>query len=158
MATMAELGISSVSYIDPLEADPELIGLLKKAIGTNVEDWNDYVSQTFLMRRVLDPDTLLFIYPEATFIAFEVLKGTSAKTFLNIVWSGGAEIKAALPEFNKLADKLCVQFDCEWIEMTGRVGWKRLLKPLGFNEAVVTMKREPAHVLRRREPEGNTNN
>jgi hypothetical protein len=156
--TMEQTGTSSVSLILPTAVDADMIVRLKAAFKLQVGDWNDYVSETYLIRKVTDPNSLLFLYPPSTFIAFEVLKGSSNKLFLNVIWSGGKDIVKALPEFNDIADDLCLNLKCEWVEMTGRVGWKRILAPLGFKESVVTLRREPAHVLRRRNTEGTADN
>lgn len=152
---MEELGSSSVKYVEPEYIGPEMIGRLKKAINLRPEDWNDYISEMYLIRKLVEADTLLFLYEPDTFIAFEVLLAANKRSFLNILWSGGEDIVKALPSFNKVADHVARQFGCEWIEMTGRVGWARHLKPFNFKTSVITLRREAAHVLRRREPEGN---
>lgn len=158
MDTTAERGTSSVSYIPAENVDAIIIEKLKKATRHTEEDWSDYASESYLIRKLTEKSTSLFMHDAGCFIAFEVLRSSSNKTFLNVIWSGGEGIELALEEFNRIADHLAESFECEWIEMTGRVGWKRMLKPFGFTEASVTLKREPQHVLRRRQSEGNADN
>lgn len=62
------------------------------------------------------------------------------KKFLHVFLAGGdldeiLEIEKSMVEFAK-------QFSCDGLTLSGRVGWKKVLRDIGWNESFLTLKKE----------------
>ncbi len=76
------------------------------------------------------------------FAAFLVEKVQGmTKTYLRVVLAAGEPMKEWITPFITLMDELTRSQRCEFYEMIGRPGWKRALKDIGYESAMIYRRR-----------------
>jgi hypothetical protein len=153
------LGSSSAKQIEPGKMSRSLMKSLDMAVRLSYEDWYRYWTVEHILAEICSNDTILFVvgdYPDDPdcFIAFQVCKNDQGATFLSVLWSGGKKVLRQLETLNKVADQVGKVFGCDWVEMTGRKAWARLLPEHGFKLEAVKMIRELPHVLQQQTADG----
>lgn len=158
---MTNLGTNYVRYIEPKRIGREMLHSLGLAVRLSHVDWEFWTTFDQIMKHILSPDTLLFVAPTQAnteaFMALNLHQAPNAR-FINVYWCGGTKVLAHLPHLVAAADHAAEMLDADWIEMSGRLAWERILSSHGFSFRSLTVSKEAPHVLRRRNAEGSTDN
>lgn len=72
---------------------------------------------------------------------FDIIEG-SRSNVLHFWLSGGEEPEGGWKEVDEFLTKVALVFDCKYIQLEGRLGWKKLTEPLGYSLDSVLMIKE----------------
>ena len=84
---------------------------------------------------------VLILEHEATIMAVEVLDGDEGKCCHIIAYEGDGGLQL-LGAYTAVTDRLASELGCRWVTLTGRHGWLRTLRKLGWRESSTTMLKE----------------
>lgn len=121
---------------DALDAEPELWqhsftkdSLLARSLAGKIQVWavssDDLIHLCFM--------TQVYTMP--------------ANNFLQIFWMYGEGLKSTLPMIDVIMDKFAIANNCQMIEVVGRKGFERILKPFGAEFMCSTYSR-PVRLVR----------
>lgn len=76
------------------------------------------------------------------FVMLTQIFNTPVDRVLQVVWAWGNGLKRALPQLDAEVDRFAEKAGCQRIEVIGRKGFEKLLRPLGFQFQCATYSRD----------------
>ena len=130
-----------VSTIDPLDRLIEITAALKKFRAV-IEEALTYAdnSHSFdrICERVIYGDLLMYPMDNAILLC-EVTEAPNFKTFH--VYLGGGDLEEML-DAQPMIEADALLFDCKYVSMTGRLGWKPHFEKRGWKHTLSIYKKE----------------
>ncbi len=127
--------------IDPLDRLIEITTNLKR-FRTEIEQALAYAdnSHSFdrICERVISGDLLMYVLDNAVLLC-EVSVAPNFKTFH--VYLGGGDLEEMLAAQGMIEED-AILFDCKYVSMTGRIGWKPHFEKRGWKHTLSIYKKE----------------
>ena len=126
---------------DPLDRLLEIVTNLKR-FRTEIEEALAYAdnSHTFdrICERVIHGDLLMYVFDNSVLLC-EISEYPNFKTFH--VYLGGGDLKEML-DAQEIIEADAILFDCKYVSMTGRIGWKPHFEKRGWTHSLSIYKKE----------------
>lgn len=137
-----ELGLSSEKSIQPIAIEKfgrekvvHYWPQIENALDATKELWYSAHSKDEILERLISTHMQAWsvAHGDVLTIAFLTqIVNTRTSRLFQVFWMYGEGMVEALPLLDLALDDFAAQFDCDTIEIVGRKGFDRLLKPRGF--------------------------
>lgn len=136
--------MTSVLRLNPdqvLRFWPQIEGALDAA----PELWQGTFSKEMMLAGVEQGAAQIWAVGKGTTVYLVLLTqifNTPVDRVLQVVWAWGNGLRAAMPQLDAELDRFAERSGCQRIEVIGRKGFERMLRPLGFGFQCATYSRD----------------
>lgn len=119
---------------------PKVCPLLSKAfLKTNV---GEFITIDSLKSRIEAQEEHCFVSNDLKYAGVFSIREEHGFNVLYFWLSGGEEPTVGWEEVDKFLCEVALVFGCKYIQLEGRLGWKRLTEPLGYSLDSIIMIKE----------------